>query len=302
MFDKTGTITHKKGGELSYFGELDEAAQSAVRSLTRNSTHPLSQSIYNKLGEGVPLCPVQAYSEEAGKGVSGWVGDEEYKLGSAAYVAQDLRRSALPPELGDRKATRVYISRNGQLLGYYEFQSQYREGLDVLLGKLRQRGYELHLLSGDNDRERAVLQGSFDQLHFNQQPLDKLQYIRRLKAQGKKVLMVGDGLNDAGALKESQMGISVSDDIYHFSPACDAILDAKRFDKILTGMQLAKRSMTIIQIAFVLSFLYNMVGLSFAVTANLAPIVCAILMPLSSVTIVGFVTGAVLWKGKKLER
>jgi P-type Cu+ transporter len=301
VFDKTGTITHKQGEGLEFFGKLDEAAQSAIRSLTRTSTHPLSQSIYKKLGDTVPLCPVQAYTEEAGKGISGWVGDEEYKLGSADFVssAPGLRGSVLNPELV--KATRVYISRNGQQLGYYEFQSQYRQGLDVLLGKLRKRGYELHLLSGDNDRERAVLQDSFDQLHFNQQPIDKLQYIRRLKAEGKKVMMVGDGLNDAGALKESQLGISVSDDIYHFSPACDAILDAKRFEKILTGMQLAKSSMGIIQIAFVLSFLYNIIGLSFAVTANLAPIVCAILMPLSSVTIVGFVTAAVMWKGRKLE-
>ncbi|EMR04404.1 heavy metal translocating P-type ATPase [Cesiribacter andamanensis] len=294
VFDKTGTITHKKGAGLAFVGELDEAAQSAIRSLTRTSTHPLSQRIYQKLGDAVPLCPVQAYAEEAGRGISGWVGDEEYKLGSASFVG-------LPKEEGSR-ATRVYISRNGQPLGHYEFQSQYREGLDVLLGRLRKQGYELHLLSGDNDRERAVLQNSFDALHFNQQPMDKLQYIRRLKAQGKKVMMVGDGLNDAGALKESQLGISVSDDVYHFSPACDAILDAKRFEKILTGMQLAKSSMRIINIAFILSFLYNIIGLSFAVTANLAPIVCAILMPLSSVTIVGFVTAAVLWKGSRLEK
>ncbi len=298
VFDKTGTITHKKGDQLAYFGQLDSTAQSAIRSLTRNSTHPLSQSIYNQLGEAVPLSPVQEYKEEAGKGISGWVGDDCYKLGAAAFA---VPADQLTAQLTASRATRVYISRNEHLLGYYEFQSQYREGLDLLLGKLRNRGYELHLLSGDNDKEREVLKDAFDALHFNQQPMDKLEYIRNLKAAGKKVLMIGDGLNDAGALKESQMGISVSDDIYHFSPACDAILDAKSFDKILTGMLLAKSSMKIISMAFVLSFLYNIIGLSFAVTANLAPIVCAILMPLSSVTIVGFVTAAVLWKGRKLE-
>jgi Cu+-exporting ATPase len=292
VFDKTGTITYKKGGVLEFHGELDEQAQSAIRSLTRSSTHPLSQAIYSKLGEAVPLCPVQGYTEEAGKGIFGWVNDEQYKLGSAAFVGIATA--------GASRATRVYIQRAERFMGYYEFQSNYRDGLDALVGDLRQRNYELHLLSGDNDREREVLKEAFDALHFNQQPMDKLQYIRSLKAKGKNVLMVGDGLNDAGALKESQMGISISDDIYHFSPACDAILDARSFDKISASMQLAKSSMTIIRIAFVLSFLYNIIGLSFAVSAQLSPIVCAILMPLSSVTIVGFVSAAVHLAGKKL--
>ncbi len=142
----------------------------------------------------------------------------------------------------------------------------------------------------------------FQELHFNQQPMDKLQYIRSLKNQGKKVLMVGDGLNDAGALKESQLGISVSDDIYHFSPACDVIMDARSFGKILKSMQLAKGSLKLIKAAFVLSFLYNIIGLSFAISAQLSPIVCAILMPLSSVTIVGFITAGVHLLAKKLEQ
>jgi P-type Cu+ transporter len=132
--------------------------------------------------------------------------------------------------------------------------------------------------------------------------MDKLQYIRRLKEAGKKVLMVGDGLNDAGALKESQLGISVSDDIYHFSPACDVIMDARSFNRILRSMQLAKSSLKLIKVAFILSFLYNIIGLSFAVSAQLSPIVCAILMPLSSVTIVGFITGGIHLLAGKLEK
>ena len=114
--------------------------------------------------------------------------------------------------------------------------------------------------------------------------------------------MIGDGLNDAGALKESNVGISVSDDIYHFSPACDAILDARSFDKILKSMELSRGSLKIIKMAFVLSFLYNIVGLSFAVSAQLSPIVCAILMPLSSVSIVLFVTAGIHLLARKLEK
>ncbi|WP_017730932.1 heavy metal translocating P-type ATPase [Nafulsella turpanensis] len=295
VFDKTGTITHKSKGSLQFTGTTDYNMLLAVRSLTRNSTHPLSQSIYASLGEMVPVLAVEDFKEEAGAGLSGKVNGQEYRLGSAAFTGTHV-------EAADRGATRVYVSRDGQSLGFYQFNSQYREGLADLQAELREHQYQLHLLSGDNDRERTKLQPLFDELHFNQQPMGKLSYIRKLKEKGRKVLMIGDGLNDAGALQESNVGISVSDDIYHFSPACDAILDAKSFDKILKSMQLAKGSRKIINIAFLLSFLYNIIGLSFAVSAQLSPIVCAILMPLSSVTIVGFVTLGVQLMARKLEK
>ena len=295
VFDKTGTITHKKKERLQFTGTTDYNMLLAVRSLCRSSTHPLSQSIYASLGEMVPLLVVEEFVEEPGAGIRGRVNGLMYKLGSANFTGSTPTDAA-------KGATRVYVSREGQSLGYYEFRSQYREGMEGLLRELQQNNYQLHLISGDNDREKANLKGLFHELHFNQQPMDKLDYIRGLKASGKKVLMVGDGLNDAGALKESQVGISVSDDIYHFSPACDAILDAKSFDKILKGMQLARGSMKIIKVAFVLSFLYNIIGLSFAVSAQLSPIVCAILMPLSSVTIVVFVTAGIHFLARKLEK
>ena len=134
---------------------------------------------------------------------------------------------------------------------------------------------------------------SKDHLHFNQSPKDKLEYIRNLKASGKRVLMIGDGLNDAGALRESDCGISIADDIYHFSPACDAILESKQFKHLPGFLSFSRIGMRIVFISVVLSFLYNVVGLSFAITGNLLPEVSAILMPLSSVSIVAFVTVSV---------
>ncbi|KEO75253.1 heavy metal translocating P-type ATPase [Anditalea andensis] len=293
VFDKTGTITHKNKGKLNYTGSIDAASRAAVKSLTRNSTHPLSQAIYTSLKKE-DLMEVEDFQEVAGGGVSGTVNGHGYKIGSADFVGASSTDNA-------SGATRVYVSHEGKVLGHFEFSSEYREGLNELLEELKQENYGLHLISGDNDREKERLKVYFDQLHFNQHPMDKLQYIRNLKDKGKNVLMVGDGLNDAGALKESQLGISVSDDVYHFSPACDVIMDAKSFGKILKSMKLAKSSMKVINIAFILSFLYNVIGLSFAVTAQLSPIVCAILMPLSSVTIVLFVTIAIRYLAQRME-
>ena len=130
-------------------------------------------------------------------------------------------------------------------------------------------------------------------LLFNQSPHDKLDFIRSLQQQAGKVLMVGDGLNDSGALKQSDVGIAVTDNTGIFTPACDGILYGERINSLDVFIYLAKSSTTILKMAFVISFLYNAIALGFAVTGNLTPLVAAILMPLSSISVVGFSSLAV---------
>jgi Cu+-exporting ATPase len=102
--------------------------------------------------------------------------------------------------------------------------------------------------------------------------------------------MFGDGLNDAGALAQSNVGIAISENINVFSPACDGILDAEAFKKLPDFIKLSKKAIQVIKISFGLSFLYNIIGMYFAINGLLSPIVAAILMPLSSISIVIFVT------------
>ena len=153
--------------------------------------------------------------------------------------------------------------------------------------------YELKVLSGDNEGEKLSLEQllpNSTELVFNQKPEQKLDFIENLQKQGKNVLMIGDGLNDAGALAQSNVGISISENVNVFSPACDGILDATQFEKIDFFLGYSKNAMRTIYMSFGLSLLYNVVGLSYAVTGNLLPIVAAIIMPLSTITIVSFVT------------
>jgi len=113
--------------------------------------------------------------------------------------------------------------------------------------------------------------------------------------------MVGDGLNDAGALRESDCGISIADDIYHFSPACDAILESRKFHRLSDILAFSRISRRIVLFSILLSLIYNVAGLSFAVAGKLTPILSAILMPLSSVSIVAFISLAVMITARRMN-
>jgi Cu+-exporting ATPase len=288
VFDKTGTITRNDGLGADFTTlEATRDQMHAISSLVRHSTHPASVAIYRQL-QGFAALPVTGFRELPAKGIEGRVDGHLLKIGSAGFVNAVRTVSA--------EGTRVYVSIDDQVAGFIGISNQYRAGMKEVLSELALR-YELHLLSGDNDAELPNLLAFFpsrNHLNFNKTPREKLEYIRNLKASGKKVLMIGDGLNDAGALRESDCGISIADDIYHFSPACDAILESGQFSHLPGFLNFSRTAMRIVFFSIGLSFLYNVVGLSYAITGNLSPVVSAILMPLSSVTIVAFVTLSVL--------
>lgn len=283
VFDKTGTITTNKKSDIAYEGEyIDNKESALIKSLLRGSNHPLSRRLYEFL-PAAQLLPVEDFKETTGKGLQGRVNGFYIKIGSAAFVGQE------PDTV---LQTNVHISINRNYQGKYVFDNQYRDGLSELFAQLG-KGYELKILSGDNEGEQEVLQRLLPKgtkLIFNQKPEQKLAYIEYLQQQGKNVMMVGDGLNDAGALAQSNVGISISENVNVFSPACDGILDASQFKKLGWFLKFSKNTTTTIKMSFTLSLLYNVVGLSFAVTGKLEPLTAAIIMPLSTITIVSFVT------------
>lgn len=300
VFDKTGTLT---AGELRglIFADglpLTPSESRHVYSLASYSIHPHSVRIANALTNGEPALPVQSFAEAPGCGIEGLVEGQQVRLGSRAWLcASGLATESVPAA---RSGT-TCLAVNGAYRGTFCFQHALRPETTPLLRKLG-RQCELALLSGDNEQEAERFRQLFGlgaRLSFNQSPLDKLGFIGRLQAAGKTVMMVGDGLNDAGALKQSDVGVAVVNGTGAFSPASDVILDGRQVPALDRVLGLARRSTRIVRASLAISAGYNLVGISIAATGSLSPLICALLMPLSSISVVLFACGMTAWAARK---
>jgi Cu+-exporting ATPase len=295
IFDKTGTITTTQKSTAHYEGmPLTPEEESILKNTIRASNHPLSRSLYDLLKEQ-NIITLDEYEEHIGKGLESTKDNINMKIGSANFVGKATTK--------DQLDTSIYISSNNTYKGRYVFQNKYREGVSSVFRQMSET-LSLAILSGDNEGEKERLEGLLPKLtplYFNQKPETKLNFIKSLQEQGKKVLMIGDGLNDAGALAQSEVGIAISENINVFSPACDAILDASKFQQLYSYIIASKKAIRIIKMSFIVSLLYNCVGLYFAITGQLEPVIAAILMPLSSISIVIFTTIMTNLIGRKLQ-
>jgi P-type Cu+ transporter len=299
VFDKTGTITQVHRHEIDFVGAVLSPEQKVrVKSLANQSAHPLSRQLCGQLSD-VSTASVTDFEEFTGLGISGVVEGKKMWIGSADFVQADADSSG-----------HVYVREGAQILGYYEVRSIARTGLDRVFDYFRgltrhRRPVPVFLVSGDRDKDAAMMRpyfGSDDTMLFRQGPQDKLNFVKNLQQKGRKVLMFGDGLNDAGALKQSDMGIVISEQSNNFTPACDAILDADKFDLLPRFIQLSKAGVRIVKQSYGVALLYNAIGISYAVSGTLSPLIAAILMPASSISMVLFGMGMGNWAARRYFR
>ncbi len=278
VMDKTGTLTYP--GQQNWTEEPAVAPEfiGYLRGLVQHSAHPVSRSLYRHWSfvQANSLTDVQ---ESIGAGLEGHCAAGVLRIGRPEYVG--LNDAQAP-------AHSTGWSLNGHLKGWLIPEQVYREGLAEGLAQLGQD--PIALLTGDSDQEHqrleALLPGSTE-MRFRQSPMDKLNFVLQWQLAGRHVAMVGDGLNDAGALAASDVGISIAEDAMHFAPACDVLLKGLELPHLARYPKMAKSALRIVKINITVSLGYNLIGLTFAVQGLLTPEVSALLMPISSLSVVG---------------
>lgn len=295
VFDKTGTLTTGRYSQLQYDGEpLSRELRKKVAALASQSTHPMSKAIAAWAKERTHA-KVIGYEELPGMGIEGFVEGDLITLGSRSYVTQMQ---------GKETDTCVYLAIEDKVLGRFIFRNEYRPHIQPMLNTLKQR-YDMAVLSGDNAGEQNNLQqmmGFNTNLLFHQKPEDKLNIIKQLQQMGRKVMMIGDGLNDAGALQQANVGIAIAENSNNFTPASDAILEAAQLPLLHRFIKMCKLNKRIVMAAFVISIVYNIIGIYFAVQGTLSPMIAAILMPASSLSILLITFGSSNFFSKRILR
>jgi Cu+-exporting ATPase len=279
VFDKTGTLTKDKTAGVQFTNTMSQEQIEMTYALTKQSTHPYSKSIAHHLSKFVELgVDLDSFEEISGRGIQGtFAGNQRVKIGSAHFIglAEDDSESG------------SYLSINDELIGKFIFKSELRNDILQTLSELS-KTYSISLLSGDNAQDAqlfAPLEGRFN-MRFNQNPTQKKEFIEHLEKNGHRVAYLGDGLNDSEALNSATLGISVADDVFRFTPSCDAIINGRSIHQLKDYFVFGRYTSFALKVCMAFSLLYNTVGMTFALMGYVTPLFAAILMPLSSITIV----------------
>ncbi len=282
VLDKTGTLTVNQPRVQSFEGKpLKNEEIVLISSAAKQSIHPLSRAIYNEYADAATF-NIEQFEELAGQGIRAIINAKEVLLGSASFLF-----NADEHPVND-SSTRVHVQIAGEYKGYFLLEQQLRPSVDYLLPALN-RNYTIYILSGDKSDTAKAFESFVNpsNIFLNQTPQSKLNFIKDLQAKNHKVIMVGDGLNDAGSLKQADVGIAMTDDLLQFTPGSDIIMNAATLNRFNHILEYAHFGRKLIYGIFIYSLLYNLIGMYFAVQGQLSPLIAAILMPISSLSVIG---------------
>jgi len=293
VFDKTGTLTHNPAESLKYVGEPLSNEESAILfNACSSSTHPVASLILANIPESKIHIPLLHFNELAGKGIEmEWHGGN-MKLGSASFINQSTSSAN----------TGTYIAINGAVKGCFVNTQELRIGMSEALQRLSKQ-YSLHLLTGDNASGLAALTKSksyFNSIQAGKLPHEKEEYVRNLKNEDAKIVYFGDGINDIGAMKASNIAVAISEANGKLHPSSDVITSPNTLAHLADIMQFSKQVIKAVKISFIVSLFYNFIGISIAVSGHLSPLFAAIFMPLSSISVVLISVGLVHFYSRKL--
>ncbi len=301
VFDKTGTLTGTNGTLVEFGdGELSSSDCLLVLAATKHSVHPLSNAIAQWMYENGHSEQIACadFEETPGKGLHARVGMHTVTVGSHHWLREQGIETPMHSEEGG-----VQVAIDGTYRGSFRMRLRLREGMDQTL-TLMAGSADLYILSGDTDSQRRDFEPFFehDHLVFRQSPQDKLDFVSSLQEHGRVVTMIGDGMNDAGALRQSNVGIAVSESSTAFTPASDVIVSADTLYRLPEFIKLSRYAVNVLKIAFAVSISYNLFGLTLACADKLSPMFAAVFMPLSSWSVVGIAYGLMRIRERSISK
>lgn len=279
VFDKTGTLTTARP-RLAAQGDTAADNLALVAAMAMHSRHPYSQALAG-LSNGHPQIEFDAMAEHPGKGLEARRGANVYRMGRPDWAIADGRRLEI-----DRDAT-VALAINGKGTTYFRFDEDLREGAREAIAELTRTEIWAEVLSGDGDRQVEAVAARFG-LPWNAeaQPAEKIEHISALRRAGRKVLMVGDGLNDAPALTAANVSMAPGSASDIGRNAADFVLLRDSLDAVPKAIAVSRAARALVWQNFVLAVVYNVVAIPFAILGHLTPLLAAIAMSLSSVTVI----------------
>src|SRR5699024_5616841 len=296
IFDKTGTITkgEPEVTDIITFNNIEEDEVLRIAaSVERASEHPLGQSIVREAEDrGLDIVIPERFTAVPGKGLEANFEDKEILIGNRRLIKdnnidiEDKENNLA--KLEEEGKTAMTIAVENEIIGIIAVADQVKDTSFEAIKKLHDMDLEVYMITGDNERTAQAIAKNIgiDKVVADVLPEDKAEAVEKLKAEGKNVGMVGDGINDAPALASSNIGFAIGTGTDVAMEAADITLMRGDLEGVVTAIRLSHRTMRTVRQNLFWAFFYNSIGIPFAALGFLSPMVAGAAMAFSSVSVV----------------
>jgi P-type Cu+ transporter len=305
VFDKTGTLTVGKPAvaETKEISTPKSAIQNLASALARNSTHPISQAIAKMSGDQISF---SRWVEIRGCGIEAQKSDSSsaIRLGSLRWLRENgvdlVPGEKFIADWSKRGATIVGLADNKNLLGLFAVSDSVKPDAAAVIKSLQQEGFKIYLVTGDNLQTATGIAGQVDiapeNIFAEARPEQKAEFVEQLQSQGERVAFIGDGINDASALTQADLGIAVNRASDIAREAADIILLKSEITGVPEALGLARATLRNIKQNLFWAFFYNAVGVPLAAAGFISPVFCAAAMGLSDLVVIGNALRLLWWR------